>query len=226
MTQEFEDRLAEAVHLLTETQTEAVSAHDDDGKFIGMHMLEHDSLIDMLIQGTGNSSGAGGNGSGVPIDAEAMIILDNISRTLGEWSRWIMFDYRRNDVVHSIDKWYEVHVNSVRDRHLSDEGEQVATETVEQWVRDIQKKFNPDKWREWEASCPKCGLRRITVNDENRFAIRLNVTQVYAECGNPDCDGYWEGIKGISELRYFANIEHDTPQNDQPTDVTNAGVIG
>ncbi len=49
MTQELEDRLAAAVHLLTETQTEAVSAYDDDGKFVGMHMLEHDALIDKLI---------------------------------------------------------------------------------------------------------------------------------------------------------------------------------
>lgn len=220
MTQDLEHRLAAAVHLLTNTQTEAISAHDDDGKFIGMHMLEHDSLLDMLIQGTGNSSGAGGNGSGVPIDAEAMMILNRISRTLAEWSRWIMFDYRRNDVAYSIDRWHEVHVNSVRDRHLSDEAEQIACETVEQWVTDIQKKFNPDKWREWEASCPKCGLRRITVNDENRFAIRLNVTQVYAECGNPECDGYWAGIKGISELRYFANIEHDTPKDGVAENVT------
>ncbi len=222
MTQDLEHRLAAAVHLLTNTQTEAISAHDDDGKFVGMHMLEHDSLIDMLTQGTGNSSGAGGNGSGVPIDAEAMMILDRISRTLAEWSRWIMFDYRRNDVSHSIAKWHEVHVNTVRDRHLSDEAEQIACETVEHWVTDIQKKFNPDKWREWEASCPKCGLRRITVNDENRFAIRLNVTQVYAECGNPECDGYWAGIKGISELRYFANIEHDTPKDDAMENVTDA----
>lgn len=225
MIQDLEHRLAAAVHLLINTQTEAVSAYDDDGKFVGMHMLEHDALLDMLIQGTGNSSGAGGNGSGVPIDAEAMMILDRISRTLADWSRWIMFDYRRKDVAYSIDRWHEAHVNSVRDRHLSDEAEQIACETVEQWVTDIQKKFNPDKWREWEASCPKCGLRRITINDENRFAIRLNVTHVYAECGNPECDGYWAGIKGISELRYFANIEHDTPKDGADEKVTDVSAM-
>lgn len=225
MTKDLEDRLGEAVHLLTSSRDEAISAYGEDGTFLGVHMITHDSLIDMLIHGTGNASGAGGNGSGVPIDAEAMIILDRISRTLGEWSRWIMFEYRRNDVTHSIDKWYEAHSNSVRDRHLSGEGEQLATETVEQWVRDIQKKFDPDKWREWEASCPKCGLRRITVNDENRFAIRLNVTQVYAECGNPECDGRWEGMEGLKELRYFANLEADTPKEESHADVTNGGVI-
>jgi hypothetical protein len=224
MTSDFEDRLGEAVMLLTSGRDEAISVYDDSGKFAGMHLIKHASLIDMLIEGTGNSSGAGGNGSGVPIDAEAMIILDGINRTLAEWSRWIMFDYRRNDVAHSIVKWHEVHVNSVRDRHLSVEAEQIATETVEQWVHDIQKKFNPDKWREWKASCPKCGRRRITVNDQNRFAIRINVTQAYAECGNPECDGRWEGVKGISELRYFANIE-DTPKEANAENVTNQGAI-
>lgn len=224
MTSDSEERLGAAVILLTSGRDEAISAYDDSGTFTGMHLIKHQSLIGMLIEGTGNSSGAGGNGSGVPIDAEAMIILDGISRTLAEWSRWIMFDYRRNDVAHSIDEWYAVHVNSVRDRHLSSEAEQIATTTVEQWVRDIEKKFDPDRWREWKASCPKCGRRRITVNDENRFAIRLNVTQVYAECGNPVCDGYWAGMQGLKELRYFANIE-DTPKDANAGNVTNHGAM-
>ncbi len=86
-----------------------------------------------------------------------MIILDRISRTLGEWSRWIMFDYRRGDVIHSIGKWHEVHVNSVRDRHLSGEAEQIACETVEHGVTDIQKKFNPTSGANGKRAAPSAG---------------------------------------------------------------------
>ncbi len=43
---------------------------------------------------------------------------------------------------------------------------------------------------------------------------------------NPDCDGLWEGIKGNIELRYFANIEHDTPTEESAPQSTMPAEIG
>lgn len=214
---DLEFRLGAAVHKLTEVQQEAVTARDDDGVFLGIHTVTHEPLLRMLMEGTGAASGMGGNGSGVPIDADALILADHIYRTLADWAHWLPFTCTR-DLIPAVKDWYRVHENRAREGHMSEESELIAVRAVESWVASIEAKFNPDKFIEFEAACPKCGLRRIVVNEEERFAIKINLTQAVAECANPDCNAKWEGLKGLSEMRYLSNLlDETTEQTVTPT---------
>lgn len=215
MTEDLQHRLADAVKLLTEARTEYTTITDDDGTWLRVEAVEHPSLLEQLIKGTGAASGAGGSGSGIPIDADALEMVAQIRDTLRQYAIWLPFEYTR-DLELAVQNWAEKTSDWVRDGHMSDEAEHDATRYAESWVRQIQSKFEPDKIIDWTDPCYSCGNRRIEVDELERFAIRINLTQKTADCAG--CGKKWTGLEELKQLRYLTNVANDTPtETEVPT---------
>lgn len=214
VSSDLTDRLDEAVNLLAEPRTEYTTITDDDGKWLRAETVELPSLIETLLTIPGGTKNGGSADPGVPIDADALEIMAQIKEHLSLWSRHIRFDYSRHNLIDSLTAWHKAHTVAVRLGHMRFEAEQDMVRTVESWVRMIQRKFAPDNIDEVTAPCPLCGVRRVTIDDNERFAVRINWTQVNAQCSN--CAAEWVGETGpaerpgLRELRYMLNIA-DTP---------------
>jgi hypothetical protein len=215
MTVELEDRLMVAVDALALPRLIPTTLKDDDGNWVGISTVEHPALLVQLVEGTGASSGKGSSGSGIPIDADALETAAQIGDMLKAWRATVKFTFVRDDLPASLQNWHKVFVQMIHDGHVvflrsTDGGEHVTDSEldcvrfVESWVRQVEKKFDPDKVLEWTDPCYSCGVRRIEDGDVSRFAISVNVTQVTAECGS--CGKTWAGIKELSQLRYFTNL--------------------
>jgi hypothetical protein len=155
-------------------------------------------------------------GSGIPIDADALEMVAQIQDALSQYAIWLPFAYIKRDVSNSLDAWKTAVDSWVRDGHLSDEAEYDATRYAESWVRQIQSKFEPDKTLDWTDACYLCGHRRVEVDEMERFAIRINLTQKTAECAG--CGKRWSGVEELKQLRYFTNLlseKDDTPTTEE-----------
>jgi hypothetical protein len=213
MTSELELRLTEAIDRLTKPRMEHTPIPDSDGKWLRVESVEHPSLIETLMTVPGGTKNGGSSDPGLPIDADALEILGQISDHLSLWSRHLKFEYRRRELVPSLIAWHSAHSDLVRDGHISFEAEQDVVRTVESWVRMIENKFEPDNVDEFKESCPMCGARRVVIDEHERFAIKINWTRVSAKCAN--CNQEWHGVTGpaeepgLRELRYMANLADD-----------------
>lgn len=215
MTEHLQARLDEAVKLLTEPRTEYTTITGDDGTWLRVETVEHPSLLEQLITGTGASAGMGGSGSGIPIDADALEMVAQIRDAMREYLVWLPYKYSR-DLEWCLRNWATKVHDWVRDGHMSEEAEYDATRYAESWVRQIQSKFEPDKNLDWTDACYLCGHRRIQVDEMERFAIRINLTQKTAECAG--CGKRWSGVEELKQLRYFTNLlaeKDDTPTQNE-----------
>lgn len=214
MTEDLQARLDDAVTLLTKPRTEYTTITDDEGKWLRVETVELPSLIETLLTIPGGTKNGGSADPGVPIDADALEIMAQIKEHLSLWSRHIRFDYSRHNLTESLASWHAAHTVAVRLGHMGLEAEQDMVRTVESWVRMIQRKFAPDKIDDLTDPCPLCGVRRVIIDDNERFAVRINWTQVHAQCAN--CAAEWDGETGpaerpgLRELRYMINMA-DTP---------------
>jgi len=215
---DLQDRLASAVYRLTEEQPEAVSAYDDNGKFLGVHTVTHAALLDVLMNGTGVTRGARTSETRIPIDADAIELLANIMNTLREWCRWMPFTYTRNDPISTVTEWHTTHSRRVRDGQLTDEGQRIAVATVERWVESIESKFNGRDDSDITDPCPICDARRVVINDEERFALYVDWRRKFAVCFN--CGREWWGETGpeerpgLRELRWLMNLAEQRRKTD------------
>jgi hypothetical protein len=186
--------LTDVVDKLTKPRFLPTVFKDDDGKWLGVHTVEHPSLLDLLREGTGTSQGPKSANTPLLIDADALEMWAQIVDRVRGWcfNAGIFFD--RDDVPGSLRRW-----------RAPVGGEEYAVRVMGAWIAAIERKFDPPRLREWQTPCPKCGVRRLVVDDAEVFAIEWNVTAMTATCRA--CTGFWSGLSGLRELVFFTNVD-------------------
>lgn len=210
-----ENHLLDAVDALTEErQVRTVVPNAKAGKGPKVHTETHPPLLVLLIEGTGITRKEGGSGEvAIPIDADALEMEWQIRDCIRLWSKKLGVEFDPDDLLGSIRRWYSAHM-LWQETPGKGETHRDVTRMVQGWVRMIESKFEPDEKREWTHACPawvpypnadgdgvmvrRCGVRRIVVNGDERFAIQLNVTKLTAECAR--CGTKWIGEEGLTYL--------------------------
>jgi hypothetical protein len=169
----------------------------------------------MLVDGVQRSAHVAGIGvsTPLPIDADALEMHAQIADFVALWCHQLEVDFNRHDLHSSLRRWYIAHVNQLRAGKVGDDVDHDVTWIVGGWVRMIERKFDPDRIVEYTDSCPanipldigtvRCGVRRVIVDGEERFAVRINATRLTAECAA--CGTRWEGMNGMRALRIEAD---------------------
>lgn len=216
-----EPLLAAIDKLTRDRQVPTTIVDEDTGEWLEVHIETHPPLLTLLREGTGITSGTGGGSSdpGAPIDADALEIESQIRERVSTWCGWLTLQYDRHNLAGSLRRWYGAHMRELQDARVSELTHLEMTRTVEQWVRMIESKFDPDKKREWTTPCPalvpavwgdesdptyrRCGAHRVIVDGLERYAITVNVTRRFAVCAS--CGTRWEGLGGLEQLRAAAD---------------------
>ena len=219
-----DNRLLDAIDALTKMRNIPTIITDDDGHWLRIHTEEHNPLLVMLVAGV-SSTGAGSASSdpGIPVDAEALEIVNEIRGTIRSWSEALEFTNPTRMLGPAIRRWYQAHVNEHRSGGMSDSADLAVTRTVEGWVNRIEAKFDPPQILEWLEPCPgwrvahdgdvevsrkRCGARRVIVDrDDDKIvqaAIIINVNTLHASCSS--CRTEWNGERGFMQLRFDTNL--------------------
>lgn len=136
------------------------------------------SLLDQLadaVQGSGGTNGAGGAGAyRAAIGLAAAGLLATIRTTLA---------YHGDDLAEALRAWQP------------DDEDQAAI-IAAGWVTQGRAIVEPPRWSELPTDCPLCRKRYVWVYEDGervrRATLRINLTHGYAECGQEDCQGYWD----------------------------------
>jgi hypothetical protein len=223
---DYDELLLKAIGELTQVRQISTTQLDDSGHEVRTHVEPHPPLLLLLAYGTGISRGSRKSETRIPIDAEKLEQLAQIRDTARAWSRdrglewqddadWI--EQLRGGLV----RWYGAHAAARSRGFITDEEQAYTLRVVQGWADRIARKYEPDETREWTEACPhiieedgygrrRCNARRVKVGSvhgedaEERFAITVNVTRMSAECAS--CGTRWDGIAGLSELRFLTNL--------------------
>lgn len=64
------------------------------------------------------------------------------------------------------------------------------------WVAQAKAIVEPPRWSEIPSDCPLCRRRYVWAWEDGervrRATLRINLSHGYAECGQEDCQGYWD----------------------------------
>lgn len=144
------------------------------------------SLLDQLadaVQGSGGSNGAGGAGAyRAAIGLAAAGLLAGIRQYIG---------CHTPDLALGLRDWAALIQN---DPALWDMAEQERI--AEGWVVQAKAIVEPPRWSEIPAECPMCRTRYVWVYEDGervrRAALRINLTEGFAECGSLECGARWD----------------------------------
>lgn len=161
--------------------------------------------------------GAGGNGAGIPIDFEALRLLDRIKREVA-WMREALYMPRKGDGLLS-----DVAAAWARTKELrasgdvpDDQWERIC-EAFEDWVQAIiSEQEARARMMELTVPCPSCGTRWILEDQDGEEKRRSAVWIEYgegrapvAECRAPDCGTMWAGWREITTLGVTVGVEQN-----------------
>lgn len=201
--------LSEAISALVDIRPVVTDQEPGEAHEGGIHVESLPSLLDLLINGTGASSGAGSSGSGLPIDADALEIWGQIRDRVSEWVLNAHIRFASSDLAGSLDRWGKRFDALRSSAHVSDEVYDEHVRQVDTWSVWIEAKFEPDEIREGTKPCPRCGILKVTsldLEEPERFAIEVNVTKNRVTCRNPICDY----VQRIPEWNFETNISGRT----------------
>ena len=186
-----------AVTRLTETHTEQTDAGPTEWPPLIVWLEQ--SVTDVVKRG-----GAGSNGAGIPIDFEALRILDRIKRET-VWMREALYMPRRTGSL-----LFDVAQAWARTKQLrgsgdvpDDQWERIG-EAFEDWVQTIiaEQEARARKM-ELTVPCPACGHRWILEGEDRKSAVVIEFGEgraPVAECRAEGCERIWAGWEQVSAL--------------------------
>lgn len=152
------------------------------------------SLLEQLIDAVHSTNGAGNGSRGVhrsPLNSTAVELLAAIRTQVAD---------RDGPLDAALRKWIPADPDH-------------AVEHAERWVHEARALLYPARWTEAKRACPVCGNRHVWITDDGqrirKAAIQVNLTERYAACIEPSCDGWWPRER--FELLAAALEEEDVP---------------
>ena len=161
--------------------------------------------------------GAGSGGTGLPIDFEALRLLDRIKREAA-WMREALYMPRREtDLTADIAQAW-ARTNELRNSgDVPDDQWERICEAFTDWVQAITAEQEARaRMMELTVPCPHCGTRWILEDqdgeEKRRSAVWIEFGEgraPVAECRATDCGTMWAGWREVAKLGVTVGVEQD-----------------
>lgn len=207
--------LLDVVDVLTKPTTEHITQTADDGTYVGIHSVQHPSLLDQLYASITPSAGNDGGSKSVAarernmVKSEALHEWQRISDTVHGWCTPWGAEWVKDDVPGSLRRWYVKFAASADGPAAWDWYES----ELRRWVRVIRTQLEPPNRLEIQAACPVCRSEYWT--DQNGDTYRWPIIVEYRKADDapikpratcracPDILGsqtQWVGFEAVAEL--------------------------
>lgn len=203
-----------AVVRLTEDHTEMTEAGATEWPPL-LRWLEQ-SVTEMVKRG-----GAGSSGAGIPIDFEALRVLDDVKKACGQIREAMYLPKRGHGLISDVVEAWAASKQARNRQEVDDAQWAKITDELESWVSRIEAEQNmrPRKM-ELTVPCPNCGNRWFEETpDENYPEDRDQKPAVViefgegrapvAECRVPACEAMWAGWKQVAMLGFTIQADMD-----------------
>lgn len=197
---------ARAVVRLTETHTE----HTDAGptEWPPLIVWLEQSVTEVVKRG-----GAGSNGAGIPIDFEALRLLDRIKRET-VWIREALYMPRRvGSLLHDIAQAWARTKQLRGGGDVPDDQWERICEALEGWVSEIiAEQETRARKMELTVPCPACDTRWIIEGEDRKAAVVIEFgggRAPVAECRAEGCERMWAGWEQVHTLGITVGAEPD-----------------
>lgn len=207
-----------AVVRLTEDHTEHTEAGATEWPPL-LVWLER-SVTEMVKRG-----GAGSNGAGIPIDFEALRILDGIKKDVRRIRTGLFMFGRLPELVEAVTETWAT-AKQDRAHHKIDDAEwEIICDTIEGWAAAIEgEQATRPRKMELIVPCPRCGHRWIQdhievdgeqvpdPNGERKAAVVIEFGEnraPVAECRVAGCEAIWAGWKQVGLLGRTVGAEQN-----------------
>lgn len=206
--------LLDVVDVLTKPSTEHITQKSDDGEYIGIHSVQHPSLLDQLYASITPSAGNDGGSKSVAarernmVKSEALAEWQLVTASVRGWCTTFGATWDKDDVSGSLRRWYiRFTVAAQTDAFAWYEDE------LRRWVRNIRSQLEPPKRLEIRTRCPVCRSEYWT--DQNGDTFRWPIIVEYRKVDDhpirpratcracPEIIGSateWVGFEAVAEL--------------------------
>lgn len=195
-----------AIERLTQAHTEMTDAGPTEWPPL-LVWLER-SVTEMVKRG-----GAGSNGAGIPIDFEALRLLDEIKKQTAFIREVVYLPKRPGELLSDVAAAWEA-VKRARGRSELEDGQWLMIcEEFETWVMKIEaEQATRPRKMELTVSCPRCGERWVMDGDERKAAVVIEFGEgraPVAECRNAECGALWAGWESVARLGFTVGASAD-----------------
>lgn len=204
-----------AVVRLTEPHTE----HTDAGPVEWPPLLVwlEQSVTEVVKRG-----GAGSNGAGVPIDFEALHLLNRIRKACGQIREALFLTRKTGNLATDTAEAWTI-TKLARDRHEVDDAqwERICDE-FEKWVQQITAEQDVRARKmELTVPCPRCGNRWVEeavdalhpeLGSDRKPAVVIEYAEgraPIAECRVAGCEAMWVGWAQVAQLGFIVQANMD-----------------
>ncbi|MBC9954928.1 hypothetical protein ICM05_09785 [Leucobacter sp. cx-42] len=199
-----------AVTRLTSTHTE----HTDAGPVEWPPLIEwlNTSITEVVKRG-----GAGSGGTGLPLDFEALRLLERIKRETA-WMREALYMQRSTVALTASIRETWTRANELRrSGDVPDDQWERITEGIEDWVASIvAEQDQRANLMELTVPCPACGTRWVLEEqdgaEKRRSAVRIEYAEgraPVASCHAAECEKLWVGWEQLALLGITLNANQD-----------------
>lgn len=149
--------LLDAVDALTKPVTEHIAQKDDNGKWLGVHTVTGQSLLEQMHaavwpSGNRDTGSASQPGTRAPVDVDALYAYVKMAGQIGDWCRMAGLRASR-DAVADLRAWY------VERLKLVDPNDDFYISMLTGWAHTIRRHLHPPKSFVVAGTCPVCGKR-------------------------------------------------------------------
>jgi len=177
-------------------------------------VIKHAPLLDQLeaavAGGIGSHAGASAYRERMPLNADAMRLVDEVSGEVMRWHLRLSSAVRFGSLAGRVRAWYVLHVGTVTSEHT----DKAFAGVLEGWQREVEALFDPPTRLEVTAPCPMCAARfstdertgdRVTaVTVEYREVGVLTLDEAVGSCRA--CKVVWKGRSALRELRWLIEV--------------------
>lgn len=174
------------------------------------------SVTEMVKRG-----GAGSNGAGIPIDFEALHLLDNIKKQAVFIREAVYLPKRTGDLIADVTEAWEAVKQAHGKGELEDAQWALICDEFEAWVYRIEaEQMTRPRKMELTVACPRCEQRwvmeardpKYPEQAERKAAVVIEFSEgraPVAECRNGECLAMWAGWAQVATLGFAVGAKAD-----------------
>lgn len=189
------------------------------------HQVTAEPLIEWLEQAVSEvvkRGQPGSNGAGVPIDCEALALLESIRRQCSAMRGRLFLAKRSGTLIEDVTEAWDT-AWQARDRdELDDHAWAELCDDFERWAQriDAERDVRP-RQMELVVPCPQCDTRWIVVpiddrrpelGEDRKSAVVIEYAPdraPVAQCRVAGCETMWVGWKQLAQLGFALNVDQD-----------------
>ena len=178
------------------------------------------SWLEQSVTEVVKRGGAGSNGAGIPIDFEALRILNHIKHKCGQIREALYLPKKTSDLIHDVAEVWKAAREAHKKNEVDDARWALICDEIESWVQMItaEQDVRPRKM-ELVVPCPRCGTRWIsepvddsnpTIGEDRKTAVVIEYADgraPVAECRVDGCGAMWAGWAQIAQLGFTVQAD-------------------